>query len=84
MSHRVVLIIEPGGEMSSTVEGIEGPTCEGKTKWLDALGRIKTHKRTPDYHAHVATVKADETVKVEAGGAGGAGGDEGGHHGSPW
>jgi len=81
--HRVVLIIEPGGEMTSTVEGIAGASCEDKTKWLDAIGTVKTHKRTPDYHAHVTEEQA-VTEKATVGSGGSSGQQGGGSHGSPW
>jgi hypothetical protein len=78
-AHRVVIIVRPGGEMETTVEGIEGPTCETETSWVDDLGEVTTHERTADYHAHVSQQTTREQVTVGAGTD-----DEGGSHGSPW
>ena len=76
IDHKVIIIIKPGGEVETTVEGIEGPSCESKTSWLENLGEVVRHERTADYHAHVSEQTTREHVTV--------GTDEGGNHGTPW
>jgi hypothetical protein len=76
--HRVVIVVKPGGEIETTVEGIDGPTCESESAWLDSLGVVTTHEHTADYYAHVSEQSTRERVMV------GTGDDEGGNHGSPW
>ncbi len=78
-AHRVVMTIKPGGEVTTTVEGISGAACEAATKWLDGLGEVTEHKRTPDYYAHTSEQTVEETATVGTGND-----DEGGSHGSPW
>jgi hypothetical protein len=78
-AHRVLLVVKPGGEIETTVEGIDGPTCESESAWLDSLGVVTTHEHTADYYAHVSRQTTRERVSVGTGTD-----DEGGSHGSPW
>ena len=77
--HVVVMIIKPGGEIEATVEGIEGPSCEQATAWLDDLGEVTTHKRTPDFYAHTTSQQTTTQEHVSVGN-----GEKGGSHGTPW
>lgn len=76
--HTITFVIKLGGEMETTVEGIDGPECEKATEWLDRLGKVVRHEHTADYHAHVSQETVKESVNV------GTGDNEGGNHGSPW
>jgi hypothetical protein len=46
--HKITITIEPGGKMTSTVEGAPGKTCESVSQWLDRLGRVVKHKPTAE------------------------------------
>ena len=83
MKHRIVFVISPGGEMTSTVEGIEGAACGDATSWVDDLGEILAHERTPDYYRQQQQQRARESVSVGTGSKTG-GNQGGGNHGSPW
>jgi hypothetical protein len=74
--HTVTITIKPGGEIETTVEGIDGPACESETSWLDNLGTVVKHERTADYYANVSHETVNEQVTTGTG--------EGGSHGSPW
>ena len=54
MGHKITIVIEPGGNMTSTVEGAPGRKCEEVSRWLDHLGRVVEHKPTAEAHAHVS------------------------------
>jgi hypothetical protein len=41
--------INEEGEIESTVNGVMGPSCEELTQWLESLGDVTEHHRTPDY-----------------------------------
>jgi len=47
-AHEIEIIIEPGGIIKSEVHGIEGPSCNQLSKWIEMLGTLVTHKRTKD------------------------------------
>jgi hypothetical protein len=62
MAHTVKLTVKPMGKIESKVEGIKGPSCGEKTRWLDSLGRIVVHEDTDEYHEHCETETETETV----------------------
>jgi hypothetical protein len=47
--------------MESRVEGVAGPSCEEKSRWLDRLGKVTRHEHTDDYYAE-AEVEAEATM----------------------
>ena len=49
MKHSLKITINEDGTLESEVLDISGPSCEALTAWLDNLGEVKEHKRTPDY-----------------------------------
>jgi hypothetical protein len=53
MRHRVVITVEPGGRLTSKVEGIPGPSCGSVSSWLDSLGKIIQHEDTAEAYEHV-------------------------------
>lgn len=46
--HRIIIEVQPGGAMTTTVEGAPGRTCEDVSRWLDRLGRVTEHRPTAD------------------------------------
>ncbi len=58
---RVIITVHPGGRMESRVEGVAGPSCEEKSRWLDRLGKVTRHEHTDDYYAE-AEVEAEATM----------------------
>lgn len=66
MRHRVIITVEPGGKLTSTVEGIPGPSCGSVSAWLDSLGRIVQHNDTPEACEHVSESEVD-VEKVNTG-----------------
>lgn len=47
--HEIHIEIDPTGKITGTVTGLEGPTCESLTAWLDTLGNVTEHKHTKDF-----------------------------------
>ena len=64
MKHEIEIVALPGGELQSTVTGVEGPSCEGLSAWIEELGEVIEHKSTAD---------AKKTPKVKVGGKVGRG-----------
>jgi hypothetical protein len=48
--HTIEIEINEDGEIASTVNGVQGPSCEELTHWLEDLGDTVEHRRTPDYY----------------------------------
>ncbi len=49
-AHVIEIEIDEEGQITSTVNGLKGPSCEELTKWLEGLGETVEHRRTPDYY----------------------------------
>ena len=65
MAHKVIITVKPGGNITSRVEGISGPSCGEKTRWLDNLGIIVKHEDTPEAFEHVSESEGvDEKVNT--------------------
>lgn len=47
--HAIQIEIAPDGKITSTVEGIEGPTCSELTRWLEELGAVEVDRPTADW-----------------------------------
>ncbi len=47
--HEIVIVIGPDGKITSTVNGIAGPSCTELTKWLEELGAVEVDSPTADY-----------------------------------
>lgn len=47
--HEIEITIEPDGKITSTVNGVEGPSCSELTKWLEELGVVEVDLPTVDY-----------------------------------
>ena len=59
MSQRIIVKISKDGKVEATVNGIKGPTCEGKLEaLLQGLGEITEERATPEYWE----VEQQETV----------------------
>jgi hypothetical protein len=71
MAHKITIVIEPGGKMTSTVEGAPGRKCEEVSTWLDSLGRVVEHKPTAEAHAHVSTGTSLRSTAKQGGRNGG-------------
>jgi hypothetical protein len=67
MGHKITIVIEPGGKMSSTVEGAPGRKCEEVSQWLDLLGRVVEHRPTVEAHAHVSTGTSTRSTAKQGG-----------------
>lgn len=48
--HVIDIEINEEGEITSTVNGVQGPSCEELTDWLEDLGETIEHRRTPGYY----------------------------------
>ena len=48
--HTIDVEIGPEGEIRTTVNGVQGNGCEGLTQWLEELGEVVEHRRTPDFY----------------------------------
>jgi hypothetical protein len=49
LPHEIHIEIDPTGKITGEVKGIEGPSCESLTAWLDSLGNVTEHKHTRDF-----------------------------------
>ena len=47
--HEIVIEIGPDGHITSTVQGIDGPSCAALTKFLEELGTVEVDSPTADY-----------------------------------
>ncbi len=47
--HVIEISIDPNGKITGEVTGVEGPSCETLTAWLDSLGDVIEHKHTKDF-----------------------------------
>jgi hypothetical protein len=50
----IEIAINDEGEIESEVKGVLGPDCEGLADWLEELGDVVEHRRTPDYYRRQA------------------------------
>ena len=48
MKHEIEIVVLPGGELETTVKGITGSACELVSRWLEKLGQVIKHEKTPD------------------------------------
>jgi hypothetical protein len=46
----VEVTISETGEIESEVHGVMGPGCEELVGWIEELGDVEEHRRTPDWH----------------------------------
>jgi hypothetical protein len=47
--------INEQGEIESTVNGVQGPSCEDLTAWLEELGTTVEHRHTEDFYRRQTT-----------------------------
>lgn len=45
----VEIVISEDGTIESEVHGVLGPDCEALIEWIEELGEVVEHRRTPDY-----------------------------------
>lgn len=63
--HTVIITVAPGGAVTSKIEGISGPKCEGIARILSGLGQIVHTEDTHEMYLHETTeVSNDETVET--------------------
>jgi hypothetical protein len=54
-NHTIDVEISQEGEIRTTVNGVQGEGCEALTQWLEELGEVVEHRRTPDYYRQQTT-----------------------------
>jgi len=65
MAHRIRMAVKPGGEITTTVKDIHGPSCAERTRFLDSLGKLLKHEDTAEAFEHVNESEAvDEKVNT--------------------
>jgi len=47
--HSIKITLNKDGTMDSVVEGVQGPSCDQLTKWLEDLGTVEHVEPTADY-----------------------------------
>ena len=63
MSRRILVRVNPEGEVTVEAEGFNGSGCEAATKAIEeALGNVRERKRKPEFRRQIPGLRNTQTL----------------------